>query len=79
MSPERVWHEYFLEALRAFLRAENARPDDVDVMRAAKVAELAFERFMSRWGQLPEAPRERKTTAPGLRALARPPIPREEP
>jgi hypothetical protein len=65
VNPEQLWDSYFKEALRAFLRAENARPDDVDVMRAAKVAELALDAHTTRWRHESERPkRERKDTAP---------------
>jgi hypothetical protein len=65
VNPESLWHTFFVEALRAFLRAENARPDDVDVMRAAKVAELALDAHTTRWRHESERPkRDRKDTKP---------------
>jgi hypothetical protein len=82
VNPEQIWHDHFRDALRAFLRAENARPDDVDVMRAAKVAELALDAHTTRWRHVSEKPeRDRKPTQPKLRLgrLSRPPVPREEP
>ncbi len=71
MDPQALWHAYFCEALRAFLRAENGRPDDVDVMRAAKVAEIALDRHVSRWGVAAPPVSDRKPTSPGFRPPAR--------